>query len=407
MANNEGDRSLRVAVLGAGPVGLDAALASLDAGYEINVYDAGLRPSNNVRDWGHVRLFSPWSMNVSPRMRRHATRVGLTLDVDDEAFLTGHDLADCLLDPLWARACPESSLCLGTRVVAVGREGLLKHEEIGSPERGRRPFRILLRDTDGREWVEFADVVIDCTGKYANHNTLGDGGIPAPGEQVLSARIERRIPDLRTSAREWLGRTILLVGAGHSAQTAVRDLAEVASDRQDTRVIWALRKPRPDWGAVWNDPLPGRQELTNVAKSLAEGGSPVVESLHGVVVEGLYRDNGRIGVRLRSFRGEDQEIQVDKILSLTGAVGDHTLYRQLQVHECYATSGPIKLAAALLGSEAADCLVQESHGVETLKNPEPNFFLLGDKSYGRNNTFLLRVGWQQVEEIFQELSRRS
>lgn len=406
MANNEGDGSRRVAVLGAGPVGLDAALASLDAGYEISVYDAGLRTSTNVRDWGHVRLFSPWSMNVSPRMRRHAIRVGLTLDVDDEALLTGHDLADCLLDPLWARACPASSLCLGTRVVAVGREGLLKHEEIGSPERGRRPFRILLRDTNGREWVEFADVVIDCTGKYTTPNTLGDGGIPAPGEQVLNAQIERRIPDLRTSAREWLGRTILIVGAGHSAQTAVRDLSELASDRQDTRVIWALRKPRPDWGAIWNDPLSGRQELTNVAKSLAEGGSPVVESLHGVVVERLYRDNGQIGVRLRSFRGEDQEIRVDKILSLTGAVGDHTLYRQLQVHECYATSGPIKLAAALLGSEIADCLVQDSHGVEALKNPEPNFFLLGDKSYGRNNTFLLRVGWQQVEEIFQELSRR-
>ena len=76
-------------------------------------------------------------------------------------------------------------------------------------------------------------------------------------------------------------------------------------------------------------------------------------------------------------------------------------------HECYATSGPMKLAAALLGSDAADCLAQESHGVDTLKNPEPNFFLLGDKSYGRNNTFLLRVGWQQVEEVFEELSRRS
>ena len=407
MANNEGDRPLRVAVLGAGPVGLDAALAGLDAGYEVNVYDAGGRPSNNVRDWGHVRLFSPWSMNVSQRMRRHATRVGLPLDVDDEAFLTGHDLADRLLDPLWARARPRSSLHLGTRVVAVGREGLLKHEEIGSPERGRRPFRILLCDADGREWVESADVVLDCTGKYGNPNTLGDGGIPAPGEQLLGVRIERRIPDLRTDAREWLGRMILLAGAGHSAQTAARDLAELASDRQDTRVLWALRKPRPDWGAVRDDPLPERQELTSVAESLSEGASPVVESLHGVVVEGLYRDNGRIGVRLRNFQGQDREIRVDKILSLTGAVGDHTLYRQLQVHECYATSGPMKLAAALLGSDAADCLAQESHGVDTLKNPEPNFFLLGDKSYGRNSTFLLRVGWQQVEEVFEELSRRS
>jgi hypothetical protein len=67
----------------------------------------------------------------------------------------------------------------------------------------------------------------------------------------------------------------------------------------------------------------------------------------------------------------------------------------------------MKLAAALLGGDSADCLAQESRGVDTLRNPEPNFFLLGDKSYGRNNTFLLRVGWQQVDDVFRELSRTS
>ena len=93
-------------------------------------------------------------------------------------------------------------------------------------------------------------------------------------------------------------------------------------------------------------------------------------------------------------------MDVDRILSLTGYVGDHRLYRQLQVHECYATSGPMKLAAALLGAGSDDCLTQESHGADTLVNPEPGFFLLGSKSYGRNPTFLMRVGWQQVEEVF-------
>ena len=76
------------------------------------------------------------------------------------------------------------------------------------------------------------------------------------------------------------------------------------------------------------------------------------------------------------------------------------MYRQLQVHECYATSGPMNLAAALLASSSADCLTQESQGVEALKNPEPDFFILGSKSYGRNTTFLLRVGWDQVDEVF-------
>lgn len=76
------------------------------------------------------------------------------------------------------------------------------------------------------------------------------------------------------------------------------------------------------------------------------------------------------------------------------------MYRQLQVHECYATSGPMRLAAALLASSSEDCLTQESHGPDTLRNPEPDFFILGSKSYGRNTTFLMRVGWEQVADVF-------
>ena len=29
--------------------------------------------------------------------------------------------------------------------------------------------------------------------------------------------------------------------------------------------------------------------------------------------------------------------------------------------------------------------------------------MLGSKSYGRNNTFLLRVGWEQVAEVVEAL----
>ena len=94
---------------------------------------------------------------------------------------------------------------------------------------------------------------------------------------------------------------------------------------------------------------------------------------------------------------------MDEVVSMTGAVGDASIYRQLQVHECYATEGPIGLAATLLGAAGGDCLVQEAAGSDVLRNPEPRFFVLGMKSYGRNNTFLLRVGWEQVEEVFTAL----
>jgi hypothetical protein len=317
-------------------------------------------------------------------------------------------------------------LQLGTRVVQVSRQGLLKNEEIGTPGRGVPPFRLLLADADGRERVETADIVLDCTGSWGHPNPIGDGGIPAPGERALADRISHAIPDLSREADDWAGREILLIGAGHSAETAARDLTALAEDRGGTHIHWALRSPEPLFDPIPDDPLPERSRLMRTAGQLALGNSPHLTPIPGVVVESLAleapelpanspapRDgtpgdrpagdgsprDSRIVVTLRHRDGHPRQVTIDRILAMTGAVGDHTLYRQLQVHECWATSGPMKLAATLLASSSSDCLTQTSAGADTLKNPEPDFFLLGAKSYGRNTTFLMRTGWQQVEEV--------
>ena len=63
------------------------------------------------------------------------------------------------------------------------------------------------------------------------------------------------------------------------------------------------------------------------------------------------------------------------------------------------------LAAGHIESDGGgDCLAQESQGAETLLNPEPGFFILGAKSYGRNSAFLMRLGYQQVDEVFAHLA---
>jgi hypothetical protein len=134
---------------------------------------------------------------------------------------------------------------------------------------------------------------------------------------------------------------------------------------------------------------------------LAAGASDALTLRAGYVTEALHGRGERIAVTLRNGRAE--EIEVDRILALNGGVGDHALYRQLQVHECYATSGPMNLAAALLGDAGGDCLTIGPHGPDTLRNPEPGFFILGAKSYGRNSQFLLPVGWQQVDDVFGAL----
>ena len=186
-------------------------------------------------------------------------------------------------------------------------------------------------------------------------------------------------------------------------------MATVVDDAPTTRVWWALRRTDPAVEVIPDDALTGRAKLAATANAILEGSRRGFEVLGGYVVQSVAeeRDGGddtRLRVALRRADGDVTEVVVDRIISLTGSVGDHTIYRQLQIHECYATSGPMSLAGALLGETSADCLVQASHGVDVLKSPEPNFYILGAKSYGRNNTFLLRTGYDQVTEVFEDIA---
>ncbi len=393
-----------IAILGAGPTGLDAALAAAEHDFPFTLYEAAPQVAGPMREWGHVRLFTPWSMNASPRMRQHLEAAGHAVPKDDDRCPTGAELVEKLLQPVADLPSLRGHLRVGCRVERIGRQGLMKHEAIGSTDRATHPFRLLVRDPQGEERVDEANVVLDCTGNTAP-NALGDGGIPALGERELDGEINHRLPDLGCEAAEWAGRTVLLVGAGHSAQTVLRDLLPLI-EGAGTRVIWALRsEAQPSHEDVEEDPLPERGRLIlQAARLMAD--PPAGLAIHrGVVVDRLRRQGHGIEARLCRRDGSAVAILVDRVLAMTGSVGDHLLYRQLQVHECYATSGPMKLAAALLGSGASggDCLAQTSQGAETLINPEPRFFILGIKSYGRSSNYLLRVGWQQVDEVFSLL----
>ena len=167
-----------------------------------------------------------------------------------------------------------------------------------------------------------------------------------------------------------------------------------------------MRNPAPDWGAVAGDPLPERAALNAAAARLAAGASDAVTLRAGYGHRGAARrrrrraDRGDAAQRRAARRSRSTASSRSTAASATTA-----LYRQLQVHECYATCGPMNLAAALLGEAGAggDCLAVAAHGPDTLRNPEPGFFILGAKSYGRSSRFLLSVGWRQVDDVFGTL----
>ena len=147
----------QIAILGAGPTGLEAALAAIDGGYPFTLYEAAADVAGDVRRWGHVRLFTPWSLNVSPRMRRHLHAAGVAVPDSDECP-TGAELVAGLFEPLAALPAVAANLRLATRVRQVGREGLVKSDEIGTGKRAEHRFRLLVAGPDRRERTDSAGV---------------------------------------------------------------------------------------------------------------------------------------------------------------------------------------------------------------------------------------------------------
>lgn len=396
------DTPARIAILGAGPIGIEAALYARYLGYDVDLYERG-SVAANVLKWGHVRMFSPWKWNVSTLgLAALAAQDPAWHPPEGDALPTGRELAERYLVPLSQTDLVVDSLRLGSEVLAIGREGLLKGDLVGDESRSEPSFRLLVRDRDGERYAT-ADVVLDCTGTYGNHNWLGTGGLPALGE-LAAGEIEYGLPDIEGQDRaRYANRCVLVVGAGHSAATNVVALARLAASEPQTRIIWVVRRTfsagEGPLVRVANDPLPERERLVECANRLAAGANNL-ECLAGTSVRSLARrgEGGGFVVGLEGAHAGERE--VDAIIANVGWRPDRRTYEELQVHECYATGGPMKLAAALLAG-GGDCLEQPAAGAEALLNPEMDFYILGAKSYGRRSPFLLRGGHAQIRDVFR------
>merc|ERR1712187_224156 len=164
-------------------------------------------------------------------------------------------------------------------------------------------------------------------------------------------------------------------------------------------------------------------ELAKLGNRLAKGEATAewgqtrfeyVPAMACTSIELLNKDAMRITLEVDSDSDPtERTLEMDVLFSLTGFHPDKELWSEIHVHTCYASDGPMKLAQSLLaakmameggGADSGDCLKQAAPGPATLENPEPNFFVLGMKSYGRNSTFLMRVGYEQAGLLIDKLS---
>lgn len=383
---------LPVAIIGAGPIGLAAAANLVERGIDFVIYEAGDSIADSLRQWGHIRLFSPWKHLVDPASRRLLEASGWT-HPDEDGLPTGAELVDRYLAPLAALDSIASRIHTGVEVSAVAREGM---DRTRTANRVTTPFLLRLND-HGQTSETTARAVIDASGTYRTPNSLASSGLEPLGFPEVADLVSHALPDVLGRDRvRFAARHTTVVGAGHSAANTLLNLAALAEQEPDTRITWVIRNAsaaRVTTSA--DDELEARASLGVRVDALVESGAITVLDRFEIVRLNRNGDAVRI---VGSRAGELIDHDTDLVVNATGFRPNLDMLREVRLELDDIVEAPKRLAP-LIDPNVHTCGTVEPHGFTELRQPEDGFFLAGMKSYGRAPTFLLATGYEQVRSI--------
>jgi hypothetical protein len=355
------------------------------------VLEAGGDVAHAVRQWGHVQLFSPWEYNLDRAAERLLRPTGWN-SPDPQQYPTGAELVDRYLEPLATKTALAGHIRTSSRVTDISRAGF---DKLKSQGRERAPFEIRYQNGKGPEVLR-ADAVIDVSGTWHSPNPAGANGLPAIGERPAHSRIAYGMPDVLGKYRaRYAGKTVAVLGAGHSAVGTLIDLATLAEQAPNTRPVWLLRgsDPAKAFGGGVNDKLVARGELGSAFAHLVAEGSVALE--REFRVSHIAVDSGNLIV---GADGGSRQVTVDELIVATGFRPDFEFLRELRIELDPTVESPVPLAP-LIDPNLHSCGTVRPHGARELAQPEPGFYFAGMKSYGRAPTFLMLTGYEQVRSI--------
>lgn len=386
--------TLPVVIIGAGPIGLAAAANLVERGIDFTILEAGDQVASSIRLWGHTRLFSPWRHLIDPASRRLLDAAGWTAPADEGRSPTGRELIDDYLEPLAALPEIGSRVRFGTRAVAVTREGMDRTRTAG---RAATPFLLRLQNSDGTVEELTGRAVIDASGTYATPNPLASTGLDPIGAADVDDLVLHALPDvLGTDRASFAGKHAVVVGAGHSAANTLIALAQLAKDEPGTRVTWLIRNPSAiRVSSSPDDELADRAKLGSRVDQLVHTGQITLVDSFEISRLQPHDDGVRLVGRRR---GQDAFLDADVVVNATGFRPDLSMLREIRLELDDIVEAPKRLAP-LIDPNLHSCGTVSPHGFSELRHPEPGFFLVGMKSYGRAPTFLLATGYEQVRSI--------
>ena len=276
-------------------------------------------------------------------------------------------------------------------MTGVSRQGRDRLVDAGREE---QPFIVHVTGPGGERRLT-ARAVIDASGTWRLPNPAGADGLPALGERAAADVIRYQIPDSAVP-EPFAGRHTMVVGSGHSAATAVIELARIAAVHPGTEITWVLRRgvTGNTFGGGATDQLPQRGALGTRARQAVQAGT--VGLVTGFRTGRIGRDASGRAV-LVSEDGRELA-PADTVVVLTGFRPDLSFLTEMRLDLDPVLQAPARIASRI-DPTIHSCGTAAPSRAADLSHPDPGLYLAGMKSYGRAPTFLAMTGYEQVRSI--------
>ncbi|MGE7981833.1 NAD(P)-binding domain-containing protein [Solibacillus sp. NPDC093137] len=383
-----------VAILGAGPVGLAAAAHLSLVGKAFILLEKGSDVAENIKSWQHVRLFSPWQYNVDKAAKQLLLKSGWTMP-EESVLPTGQDIREEYLQPLANLPEIKPYISFNTTVVGISKKN---QDKMKSANRNSAPF-VIYTEQNGETVRIFASAVIDATGTWATPNPVHADNVWTSAEQMLAEKIFYGIPNVKALKERYKGKRVAVIGGGHSAINTILELDKL----EDVEITWVLRKKHVEdaYGGEEKDELAARGELGSRIHALVD--ERKIKVFTPFYIEELTQTSAGIIIKGEGATGEQNLPAVDEIISNTGSRPDFLFLKEVRLSIDAAVES-VEALAPLIDPNEHSCGTVRPHGELELRHPEPGFYIVGIKSYGRAPTFLMATGYEQVRSVVAYLT---
>jgi len=405
------DAPAAVVVVGAGPIGIETALYARFLGYDVQLIDHG-KVAGNVLKWGHRKMFTPFQHNSTSLglAALRAQEPDLKLPTPHD-YLTGHQYANEYLVPLAKTDLIYDGVHVHSRIVSISRVQSQKEDPSSGEDRGGDEFRILIDSKSRGLWTARADIVIDTTGQHSLNRGLAPGSgtaiEPAEAEDVIKSAWLDILGKHQGIVRD---KHVLMFGAGGDAAYFAVALNQLAQSWPQTKLTWvtlpngdgqpslknlscpATYAPDPDW-----------QALNQHASELLKGTSPAVIPVAAWGIERIDRvPMGSLLVTLLTGFEETLTRSCDLVIQANGMRPQWDFVDSLRIDRCNQTDAPSRSSG--LAAQSRDTRRWTGHDLLTA---EPHYYVLGAKSFGCRDGFLLQDGYEQIRGLFAMIGGRA